>query len=235
MAGETSPGAFETIDAPASGTRDNVPKSPFWDFAPTVDGKDQDVYVQFNPNRVTSWERVTLGGIDLPGVCQVRSAGRLRRVDVANAPADDTSTVIDSGATAAEVQINVTIWTPAHLARWETFMEMARDWFASANDAAAAAAKTGTRIDTTALDVVHPGLNLAGVTSLYLRQVGVLAPGGVRGTYEAMILAVEYDHRPAPKKKQAVKPVDTSLDGLDKKTVAKELQPKTPSQTQAGP
>jgi hypothetical protein len=229
MAGEV------IVSSPPTSQASETPKTTFWDHAPTGpgDGQDkwgQDAYVQFNVNLVTAWERVTLAGLALPGVCRVRSSGRSRKVDVAGAPMEDVEVLNDLGATSAEVAITVKVWTPGHLAQWERFMDAARDWFRAAE---AAAVK---REQPPGLDVIHPGLNLAGVTSLYLRQVGVLEPGAERGTYESTILAVEYRHRPKPKKDKAVKSVDSSLDGLDKKSVAKELRPKQkPSETQGKP
>jgi hypothetical protein len=224
-----------SITSPTAGAS---PRTPFWDHAPVRPDEtgDQDVYVEFNPLRLTDWERVTLGGIELPGVCRVRTPGRQRRVDVANAPGEDVSALIDVGAMAAEVVISCTMWTPSHLARWENFCEVAREWFGAAS-AAVAATAAGEKTPPPAMDVYHPGLALVGVTSLYLRQVSPPEPGAVTGTMTATITAVEWRHRPKPKKNQAVKTVDISLDGLDKKSIAKELQPKasTPSQTEVKP
>jgi hypothetical protein len=229
--------ADETITSPRAPATTEQPKGPFWDFGSESNEPGQAAAVEFNPARLTDWYRVILGGTELPGVCSVRSAGRQRRVDVANAPADEQSTLIDTGSTAAEVVITVTMWTTSHHARWERFAEVARDWFKAAEAVNQANAAAGSeKKKPPAMDVQHPGLALAGITSLYLRQVSVLEPGPVPGSMAATISAVEYDHRPKPKAKQAAGPVDNSLDGIAKMKTAKELQPKaTPSTTQVGP
>jgi hypothetical protein len=229
--------ANDAITSPRAPATSDQPKGPFWDQGSESNEPGQAAAVEFNPQRLTAWYRVTLGGVDLPGVCAVRSAGRQRRVDVANAPADEQSTLIDTGSTAAEIVIAVTMWTPEHHARWERFAEVARDWFKVAESVNQANATPGAEQGKPpAMDVQHPGLALAGIASLYLRQVSVPEPGNVPGTMTVTIAAVEYDHRPKPKQKQAVAPVDTSLDGIAKMPIAKEIQPKaTPSTTERGP
>lgn len=206
----------------AEGSGSPSPRVPFWDLAPGG------VFVQFDERGITDWERVTIAGIQLPGRCTVMSPGRVRKVQRNSGPGDETEEIVDVGALAADVQIVVQIWTPEHLARWEEFSEKMRDLFAEARD------DTGAK-SAPALDVVHPGLNLAGISSLYVYQVAVLHPGAVRGTMESTILATEYRHR-KKSKSQAVTQIQASKANL---TLAPEIEragaPKPPSDTEAGP
>jgi hypothetical protein len=211
----------EESPEPGSGVRH--PRAPFWDLsAPGV-------YVQFDERLLTAWERVSIAGIDLPGRCAVVSPGRARKVQRNSGPGDETETLIDTGALAADVQIIVQIWTPEHLARWEEFSEKMRDLVADARD------DTGAKsASAPALDIVHPGLNMAGVASLYVYQVSVLQPGAVRGTMESTILATEY-RQIKKAKNQALPQVTASKANLVLAPEMERAAVPTPSSTEGGP
>lgn len=210
-----------------------TPRSAFWDSNP------EGVYVQLDQRLVSAWERVTLAGFELPGVCEVSSPGRIRKVTTYSGPGDEVEELVDLGAQASEVRIVVRVWAPAQLAQWEIFCRYYGQLMAQArqgDDVGDASAP--------AMEIVHPGLNIAGINSVYITQVSVLAPGAVRGMMEATISGTEYRQKPkrkaAPKdaaapeeKSQAVRPVSNDLTGLDKLDLDKSLKPKKPSQTEA--
>jgi hypothetical protein len=135
--------------------------TPFWDLGPgeKVGDKDGRVYVEFNPQLLTPWERVKIAGFDLPGRSTVISPGRVRKVQRNGGPGDEAEEIIDVGALAADVQIIVQVWTPEHLEQWDAFSDRMRDLFAEARD------DTGKK-SAPALDVDHPGLNLAGAPAV---------------------------------------------------------------------
>jgi hypothetical protein len=195
----------EESPEPGSGVR--RPRAAFWDLSAAG------VYVQFDERLITPWERVSIAGIDLPGRCTVISPGRVRKVQRNSGPGDDTEELVDVGALAADVQIVVQIWTPEHLARWEEFSEKMRDLFEEARD------ETGKK-SAPALDVVHPGLNMAGISSLYVYQVSVMQPGAVRGAMESTLLATEY-RQWKKAKNQTVAPLAASKSSL---TLAPEIE-----------
>lgn len=153
-----------------------MPRTPFWDAAP---GQS---YVQHQ--RPGPWESVRLAGVDLPGVCFVRSA-KGRKSSRTAGPGDEQEAIVDTGAEASDVGITCVMWTPEHLAGWEDLIE-------------AVELKGGTRGDPKAVDVVHPGLNAAGITSLYVLMVTIPERGRVSGTMEFALQATEF--RPKAKK-----------------------------------
>lgn len=202
-----------------------APKTAFWDLAPSG------AYYQFDDRLITPWERVSLAGFDLPGRCVVASPGRVRKVKTYSGPGDEGEEIIDLGATAADVQIVVQIWTKPQLAKWEQFVEMYQDLIAKARSA-----KVLNEAEAPAMDVAHPGLALAGVTSVFVYQISILTPSSVRGMMESTILASEYRSlKKAKKTKQTVTPVSSSLDGLDGIKIDPAIQPKTPSATETNP
>jgi hypothetical protein len=204
--------------------------TPFWDLGPgeKVGDKDGRVYVEFNPQLLTPWERVKIAGFDLPGRSTVISPGRVRKVQRNGGPGDEAEEIIDVGALAADVQIIVQVWTPEHLEQWDAFSDRMRDLFAEARD------DTGKK-SAPALDVDHPGLNLAGITSLFVYQVSVLQPSSIRGVMESTILATEYRSRKKAKT-QSVAPLKASQSNLK---LAPEIKaaasPRTPADTERDP
>jgi hypothetical protein len=147
--------------------------------------------------------------------------------------------VLDVGAMAADVSITVRMWTPAHLAQWEKFTDeyerllveyrgTDQGWTpptfpATLPATPSVAAPTPKEAAVPALDIVHPGLALANITRVYVYQVGIPSPSSVKGMLEATILGSEYRHVKKAKK-QTVAPVESSLDGLDRRTLATDLQ-----------
>jgi hypothetical protein len=154
------------------------PRTPFWDASSSAEAQPLE--------RIGPWESVQLGGFWLPGICEVRSPGSTRRVVYAAGPGDSHEEKIDTGAESADVQIIVTVWTRDHLAAWESFHEHLEK-------------NTGTRAAPKAMDIVHPGLNLAGVAAVYVLSVSVLESGPARGTRQAVIVASEF----APRKRKS--------------------------------
>jgi hypothetical protein len=198
----------------------SIAATPFWDLGPSG------VYVQFAPELVTPWERVSIGGTELPGRASVLSAGRVRKIQRAGGPGDEAEQIIDVGALAADIQIIVQIWTLQHLRVWEAFSVQMQKMIEIAR-----ASKTAAP----AMDVDHPGLNLVGISSLYIYQVSVLQPSNVRGVMESTILATEYRPR-LRAATQAVAPTRASQSNLK---LAPEIEaavsPPTPAVTDGAP
>jgi hypothetical protein len=193
---------------------------PFWDLFPSP------AYLQFDERLITPWERVSIAGTQLPGRCSVLSPGRVRKVQRNSGPGDEAEELIDLGALAADVQIVVQIWTQQHLILWTQFSAQMQALVAEARG------ETGAK-SAPALDVVHPGLNLAGISSLYVYQVSVLQPSSVKGMMESTILATEYRERKKKKGPQPVAPLRASQSNL---RLAPEIErAATPSTTESAP
>ncbi len=220
----------DVISAPeAADPKGLIPRAPFWDLSPGG------VYVQFDERMITPWERVTIAGIQLPGLCRVTSPGRPRKVGTYSGPGEEVEELLDFGAQAGHVSIACLMWTPDHLARWEAFTEAQEKridnfrWqqVSAPNDAAS----------VPAVEIQHPGLALARITTIYLTQIGVLDDGPIKGTKVGTILGTEYREKKREKaKSQKVKPVvsaDNDFSEIERMEIAPELQ--APSNTESGP
>jgi hypothetical protein len=217
VAAENAYGSPE-IHPPAGIPR--APRSPFW--APSPAG----VFIQVS--QPGPWERVTLAGIDLPGYCAVRSSKARKAVTVAG-PGADKEEIFDLGAESPGISIVSYMWTEIHLAQYEQLVE-------------AIEMKGGTRAKRQAVDIVHPGLNLLDIASVYVTLVTVPEPASVRGVYEFSIMAQEF--APEVKKPKGPKTaggkqvihVESSLSSIPTAiNTAPTTAAATPSTTEAGP
>jgi hypothetical protein len=147
---------------------------PFWEPGSDAAGSTPGVQV----GTPGPWESVELAGVWLPGICRVRSA-KARKALVVGGAGADAEELVDTGAESSGVTITCTMWTPAHLAAFASFVE-------------AVEMQGGTRKDPKAVDVSHPGLNMLGISSVYVTVVTVPEPGALRGTYESTIQADEW-------------------------------------------
>jgi hypothetical protein len=196
-----------------------APRSPFW--APSPAG----VFIQ--TGEPGPWERVTLAGIELPGYCAVRSSKARKAITVAG-PGADKEEIFDLGAESPGISIVSYMWTEMHLAQYEQLVE-------------AIEMKGGTRAKRQAVDIVHPGLNLLDIASVYVTLITVPEPASVRGVYEFSIMAQEFApevKRPkAPKAaggKQVIH-VESSLSSIPTAINTQPASPATPSTTEVDP
>jgi hypothetical protein len=188
-----------------------APRSPFW--AEHTDG----VFVQLR--EAGPWQRVSLAGVDLPGFCAVRSA-KIRKVLTVAGPKADAEELIDTGAEASEVSIVCYMWIPAHLAAYEELVDVLE-------------MRGGTRADPRPVDLVHPGLNLVGIGSVYVTLITPPEPSSLPGVYETTIHASEFKPKQnRPKEKATLAPLTASASSV---RVAPEFQTPTPDQTQGDP
>jgi hypothetical protein len=191
---------------------DEAPRTPFWADGATGGAE------QLGP--APPWYRVQLGGVWLPGMCVVRSPGRVRKVLPAAAAGDSAEEITDTGAENAGAQIVCYMWTLEHLKRWEVFLEQLEE-------------QGGSRGDPKALDVVHPGLNLAGISSLYVLGVSIPEPSNRPGMFEATLLATEFRPKKPGKPKTIASSVSATPANL---TLAPEIATAaSPAATEAGP
>lgn len=183
---------------------------PFWDAGTERAWFLSNVQMGF-PN---PWESVELAGVRLPGICRVRSA-KGRKLLVSSAAGAEAARLTDLGAESSQVTITCQMWTPAHLTAFDSFYRKVSEWW--------------EQPDGGALDVSHPGLNMMGISSLYVTFVTVPEPGSVRGTYEATIQAQDY--KPQAKVETGPKPVTASATAIPTAIPMGEA----PSATEAGP
>lgn len=109
--------------------------TPFWANAPGV------------------WDNVTLGRFVLPGVCAVK--GKIaRRKDRKKITGIAGNVLTDVGAAAAEINVQLRMWTPQH---WDDFKELALMIRPGPNSP-----------PPKAFDIAHPAVSVFGIKSVEL-------------------------------------------------------------------
>jgi hypothetical protein len=214
MAGEIvvpEPAPEVTFAGDRSAASGRMPRTPFW--AP-----DAAAHVQVV--KPGPWQRVTLAGVELPGFCAVRSS-KTRKVLTVAGPKADAEELVDTGGEAGDVSIVCYLWTAEHLAIYEDLLD-------------ALALQGGTRADPQPVDVLHPGLNVVGIDSIYVALHTVPEPSSLPGVYEFTIQASEFKPKQnRPKTKETVKPLSASKASLN---LAPEIQrAASPVDTEAAP
>jgi hypothetical protein len=220
------------------------PRSAFWAKDPAG------VFIQVG--EPGPWERVTLAGIELPGYCAVRSSGKRRKVLTVAGPGSDREEILDVGSESSDVSIVCYMWTPYHLAQFEDLFERLSRRIPTgtrARDAVKLGVKVGapgTSLDSRApaaeaLDIVHPGLNLLGISSVYVKVITVPEPSSVRGVMESTIVAQEFapeakkPKAPKGQKSSGVIHVESSISSIPTAINTAPAAPAAPSETEAGP
>lgn len=145
---------------------------PFWDDPPL--GLDPS-NVRFSP-----WDVVYLGGQALPGLCLL-SGKRGKRFDLKASKGSDFARITKQGYEPAEIKITERIWTRQHLHALELIMPMLEAPTKQADD--------GTLL---AMEIRHPALDLRNISSVVIKEIGLLRPGSVKGVFEQDITCLEY-------------------------------------------
>jgi hypothetical protein len=161
---------------------------PFWDpySSPSVDGPDSD------PN---PWGQVTIGGILLPGYCEVSGAA-IHRIDVQKANGVDGGTLIERGYQPGEFDIDMKIWTEKH---WDLWRETRPFIFrrlnkVDLNDAkkSGATREQVAATEKASLSISHPALADAEITACLIKSISLPRPGPERGTKIITLKCVQY-------------------------------------------
>lgn len=165
-----------------------MPSIPFWDSFPEVAeaGPSSDPH---------PWGQVTIGGITLPGTCEVSGAA-IHRIDIQKANGVDGGTLIERGYQPGEFDIDMKIWTSEH---WDLWQETRPFIFRrlnkiDANDAKknAATADQVSATEKAALPISHPALADAEITACLIKSISLPRPGPERGTKIITIKCVQY-------------------------------------------
>ncbi len=172
----------------ASGLENSVTTSPTIDAWEGIASGTQLVPV------LPAWDRVRLGGKDLPGLARVR--GKLsRKVDVKHAPERFGATLTDLGVAPAQFQIVLRLWTPDHLNSWELFAPFL--------------APPPNKRNPKPIEVEYPSLILHGIRRVYVVGIGLLEETQVAGVWQTTLDCLEW--RPASPA-EAVTPTSAGID-----------------------
>jgi hypothetical protein len=143
------------------------------------------------------WESVGLGGEFLPGICTVEDAKASSRIDKRKPRGRHGARLVGTGDNIAEFRITMTIWTREQHEAWKDLFPKINPRRANAGDA---------------IDIVHAGLAEIGITSVYIKSVSALVPGGFHGSRTATIQVIEHTDSSSSnrRRRNATRPVNNS-------------------------
>ena len=179
---------------------------PFW-----AEGSLPDVF-----DSPSAWDTLWVAGVPLPGKALVQGARKIK-VDQRDAAGTDGSTLTFLGRDSSEITVKLEIWTADQLAEWAKMAPKLQP--------------PPTQQAPEPFDVYHPALAVNAIKSLYLLDVGILAPMANPGVFETQLRFIEFLN---PK---AVKPTTAaySASGTGKQGAGKPQTQPIPSKTGAGP
>jgi hypothetical protein len=222
---------------------------PFWDPSPSgdltsvfqldgpVDVNGRPVFNGDGPlYSENAWDRVTLNGNEIPGICAVKCESKLQ-IDQQKGPKHDGALLVVQGVLPSPIDISVTIWTEQ---QWGTFVELIPLIWRKPNKSGdinsiaktlrlsqAAAAQA-----LLAVDIIHPACQMFGINYVIVSGMSQPEDGPVPQSKVIRIKCVQYlppSRKTIPSKPHA-RPIDVPV---DPRIVTPAVEP--PSKTGVGP
>lgn len=207
---------------------------PFWDSNESG----------YEEGKVTeAWDICTLGGQVLPGITEVTGSPGIK-TDIQKANGRDGAAIVQRGYIPAQIEISVTIWTPAQWTIWQQDV-MPKIWRRPGkldfNDQKKKIGASDLEVaKTAAIQIAHPEAASIGVTAIMITSISSPRPtSGVAGARTIKIKAIEYVPPPPPsknaiRKATGVKPAERLPAYRDKPTTKNWVE-LAPSQTDGKP
>jgi len=161
---------------------------PFWD--PVGTGVFGPLYAP------DEWDTVSIGGLQLPGICTVKGEPQLA-FDKKKAGGVDGATITVNGYLPGPITIECLIWLPEHLRRME---EISSKIWTKPNKK--------TKAKALAVPIKNPAFALWGITDVVVLGVSVPEKGPVWGSRVIKIKCVEYVEQKPGKTKTARSSID---------------------------
>lgn len=143
-----------------------------------------------------SWDRVVLGGVEIPGLASVEDVKVSGRWDIKEAPGTDGAIETYKGYTPASWRIRVRLWTEEQWDLWQAALLKFRPRPGKATPGA--------------FDIIHPATAAWGISSAIVTEVTGPSPGDPDGVLEFILECREYF---APPKKNATGTASGSVGG----------------------
>jgi hypothetical protein len=149
--------------------------APFW--AASEEGFEGPLYAA-NP-----WEIVELAGEKLPGLCRVTAPQSKYRLDTQSTNGVDGGEIVLRGYEPGALGFDCTVWTPA---QWERLQAVIKKLWekpgkivgTTSSKQTAAQTKTEAQLaEKRALGIVHPALQLLGITRVVIESIVPPEPG----------------------------------------------------------
>lgn len=155
-----------------------MPRAPWWTSDPE------------------SWDRVVLGGVELPGVCSVEDLKVAGRWDIKEAPGTDGAIETYKGYTPAAMRVRVRMWTEQQWDLWQAALLKFRP-------------RPGKE-SPGAFDIIHPATAAWGISAVIVTDIAGPSPGDPAGVIEFVLECREYF---APPKKNTTGTASSSKGG----------------------
>lgn len=151
--------------------------TPFW--STNLEGFEGAVY-SANP-----WDVVTIAGEKLPGICRVTAPQSKYKIDSQSVNGIDGGALVLRGYQPGALGVDCTIWTPAQWAKleaiikkvWEKPGKIAGDAPSGKSKGGAQDAAAARLAEKRAYDIVHPALQLLGITRVVIESISTPEPG----------------------------------------------------------
>lgn len=188
------------------------------------------------PDYCTGWDTAWLAGKQLPGLVSVKCESTLQ-IDQQKGGGYDGAKLVLRGYVPGPIEMSVLLWT---LPQWRIWCEVMPSFWrlpgksAKELHAIAKAKKISTEQASTfqsAVDIVHPGIQMLGIGQVIVRGISVPEPGPQSATRLIRLRLIEYrEPTKAPTKVVSKKPGGTPIH--DDQRVP-EMEP--PSKSGGGP
>lgn len=141
------------------------------------------------------WDSIRLGGFTLPGRAEITGGSLGYKEDIVQADGDTNVKVNTLSYRPAELEITVSMWEQAHLDKYAAIMK---------------AYAPRKKLDRRPIEVLHPWLEIYGVTYLYIFDMDLPTKVGA-GLYEAKLKLREFWDKPETPEGAGVKTVGVGV------------------------
>lgn len=132
-----------------------TPSIPFWGEAPEV------------------WDSVSLGGVEIPGICRVAGTGLRVRKKSNRAAGNDGAGVSMLGLDVVSFSIEVKLWTREHLEAFREIIRLAKPRKKAIQKTETKTVSRTVGYDLVPLSVSHPALDLFGISECTVESVSL--------------------------------------------------------------
>jgi len=154
-------------------------------------GQGGSVPEEVSRSRWSEWDKAAIGGMEIPGHVVVFSK-KEKKADVLSVMGQDGATINHLGVEPVEMDITITIWTPAQFAAYEKLVNMLTPKAFPPPPAPAQPGQLPVKpTAASSFEIRHPPLNMLGVTAVYIHEVGSLIPGPAFGSKVSVWRATE--------------------------------------------
>lgn len=137
---------------------------------------------------VDPWDLVVIGGVKLPGLCDVKGIAQLE-VDKKKAKGTNKLTLTVTGYQPGPFEVSCTIWTAD---QWAAFRKWSQDFWIAQRKARPPSTKANKKNPPVALTISHPALSAIGIYSCIVQGLSIPESASVEGAKVIKIKCLEH-------------------------------------------